>query len=242
MFNSGAQILDLDPYQITDDPMHQVGLLAMDKFGDLYRYAKAGASNISAGKLQSAPAPKTNHHNCAVAAAAAIGAKTVTATLGATAAVANEYANGYMVVSDATGEGTVYRIASNAAADSAGTLSVVLARPLVEALTTSSEVTFVHNAWNGVIEAAVEEKQFAGIPLVDITAAYYGWLKTRGVAPALAGAAIDLGASVTSHASTAGAVAAVSDTAGTEVDQVRVGVAIVAGVDTEYRPILLQID
>lgn len=235
-------ITDLNPYEIVADPMHQVGFKAEDKYGDIWRYAQAGGSNISAGKLQCSPAPKTNHHNVAVAAAVAIGENEVTLTLGATAAVANEYAGGILAFSDVAPEGTRYRIVKNNAADSSGTLTVTLERPLIEALTTSSEATLVHNAWNGVVEAAVEERQYAGFPQIDITAAYYGWLLTNGVTPALAGNTIDLGATVTSDASTAGAVLALSDTDETAVDSVPLGEAIVAGVNGEYRPIHVRID
>lgn len=235
-------IFNLDPFEQHQYQMHQLGARGVDQFGDLYRYAKVGGSNISKGKLQMAPAPKTNHHNVSVAAAAAIGVTKVTVTLGATAATANEYAGGVFAINDVDGEGATYRIKSHPAADSAGSLELTLERPIVVALTTSSQACLVHNAWNGVVEAAVEERQPAGVPSIDGTAGYFLWLKTKGVAAVLAGAAIDLGADVTPHASTAGAVGAVSDTAATEVDQVRVGQAIVAGVDTEYRPIRLSID
>lgn len=240
-------IFDLNPHEISQYSRHQVGACGTDKYGDLYRYVKAGASGISAGKLQSAPAPKTNHHNVSVAAAAAIDDQTVTVTLGATAAVANEYAGGMFCINDVDGEGVSYRITSHPAADASASLAITLERPIVEALTTSSQVTLVHNVWNGVVEAAVEERQPAGVPLVDITAAYFGWIKTRGIVAGLAGGTIALGSSVTPHASVAGAFQAaqqfVEATDASRLDDFWiVGRAPVAGVDTEYRPIALEID
>lgn len=235
-------VVTFNPYKTNSIADHQIGRKWVTEEGDVFRYAKAGASNITAGKLQLSPAPKTNHHNVAVAAAAAIGAKTVTVTLGATAAVANEYAGGFIVFSDVAPEGTRYRITGHPAAESAATLELTLQRPLVEAVTTSSEASLVHNTWNAVVEGTVTTRSAAGVPLVDVTAGEFCWLLTRGVTGVLADSAIDLGASVVAGSSTAGALDAQSDTAATAVDQVVVGKAIVAGVDTEYRPVELHID
>lgn len=243
-------IFNLDPYSTSSnvDEGHQFGACGADKYGDLYRWAKAGASNISAGKLQCGPTRKTNHDN--MAAAAAVAANTsnkVTVTLGATAAVAQEYAGGYLAASDNSPEGEVYRVVSHPAADASATLEVTIDRLLPTAITTSSEFCLVHNGWNGVVEAAVEEQQPAGVPLIDITATYAGWLKTRGVVAGLAGATIGLGNAVTAHASTAGAFDAaqqfVEATDASRLDDLWIlGRAIVAGVSGEYRPIYLQID
>lgn len=233
--------IDLNPYEISDVQQHVIGAKFETPDGEIYRYAKAGASNITAGKLQLAPAPKTNHHNIAVAAAAAIGAKQVTVTLGATAAVANEYAGGLMSISDATGEGVSYRIVSHPAADASASLTLTLERPLVEALTTSSEVTLTHNTWNGVVEGTSSTQEPAGFPTVDITAGYFGWLKTRGFTPALADETLTLGAWLTAGTDTAGAVEELDDVTAPVTDQL-VGRATVAGVDTEYRTIYALID
>lgn len=236
-------VLDFNPYKTSTVAAHQPGTKYELPNGDVFRYAKVGASNISKGKLQVCPAPKTNHHNVAWASGGALGATTVTVTLGATAATAQEYAGGFLVVNDATGEGTRYEISSHPAADSAATLELTLARPVIgTALVSGSEFELNHNPWNGVVEAAVEERQPAGVPLVSVTAANFCWLLTRGVTGVLRGAASDLGALLTSHASTAGAVAPASDTYSTTVDMFTIGHSKVAGTDTEYNAVELKID
>ena len=63
MFAGQPQVFDLNPHEISSIAAHTPGMKGVDRFGDVYRYIKAGASGISAGKLQLAPAPKTNHHN-----------------------------------------------------------------------------------------------------------------------------------------------------------------------------------
>lgn len=240
-FAGMPQVFDLDPHKISEDPAHVPGLLAIDRFGDLYRYVQAGASNISAGKLQIAPAPKTNHHNVAWASGGAIGSNKVTVTLGATAAVANEYAGGILSVNDATGEGSTYRISGHPAADSAGTLEVTIYGSFYEALVSGSEVTLTHNTFNGVVEGTDEERLPAGIPSIDITATYWGWAKTHGQSAALADETLNLGALLTIGTSTAGAVEEMDDLT-TNITDIAIGYAHVAGVDTEYRPIMLTID
>ena len=60
------------------------------------------------------------------------GDTSITVTLGATAATKDQYADGYIYTNDNTttsdrGEGQIYRIASNPAADGSATLAVTLA-------------------------------------------------------------------------------------------------------------------
>lgn len=239
----GVQIYSSDIYSISSIQEHNLGALGMDEYGDLYRYAKAGASNISAGKLQLAPADKTNHANCAATAAVTADGRTrkVTIQLGATAATLNEYAGGYLAASNNSPEGEIYRVYSNPAASSSGTLEVTVQRPFVTDITTSSDFTLYHNAWNGVIEGTSSTAQPAGVPVVDITAAYYGWIKTRGIVAGLADETLTLGALLTAGTSTAGAFEEYDDDTTPDTDNI-VGFAVVAGVDTDFRPIQLTID
>lgn len=241
--NGYPQIFNINPLEFTSSSGdgHQIGMVGMDKYGDLYRYAQIGASNAVAGQLQGAPVQKTNHHNRPVTATAAVGARKVNITVGATAVVAGEYAGGYMVVNDADGEGVTYRISGNKAADSSGTLEVTLDKPLVEQLVTTSEVTLVHNAWNGVIVGTAVTVRAAGVPLVDATATYYGWLKTRGVAAVLIGSAATLGADLI-IGGTAGSVTDRTDALGASAEPVVAVADIVLGVTGEYNPVRLVID
>lgn len=239
--NGFPQIFNVDPYEWTSTSYHQVGTLGMDKAGDLYRYAQIGASAATAGQLQLAPVQKTNHHNIAASAAVAAGEKKVTLTLGATAAVANEYANGWLVANDVSPEGELYRIVSHPAADASATLEVTVDRPFITAITTSSEFTLVHNTWNGVVAGTAVTIRAAGWPLVDATAAYYGWLKTRGVVSALIGSAATLGADLIVSGTT-GAVTDRTDALGASAEPVVAVADIVLGVTGEYNPVRACID
>lgn len=239
------QIYEADIYSTsTVSAGYNLGTLGMDEYGDLYRYARNNASNAAAaGKLQLAPTQKTNHHN--VAASAAVTAngsnRAVSLTLGATAAVASEYVDGLLAANDNTPEGQTYRIVKQPAIASSGTGEITVERPFVTSITTSSEFTLVHNAWNRVQEGTAVTVRAAGVPLVPVAVSEYCWLKTRGVAAVLIGTAATLGADLI-VGGTAGAVTDRTDALGASAEPVVAVADIVLGVATEYNPVRLVID
>lgn len=241
-YTSTPQVIDFNPYKTSTLQDHALGTQFFDG-EDVYRYAKVGASTISRGKLQTAPAPKTNHHNLVVT-AAALGDKTITVTLGNTAAVADEYAEGYIVLSDATLGGHQYKIKTHPAANGLATLVVTLYESVqVVALTTSSKANLVHNTYNGVIEGTSQTVRAAGVALVNATTGLYLWLKTRGVASILADGTIALGGTIAPSSSVSGAVIEVSATYATAEATCLIGQAtVMAGVTTEKRPVRLTIE
>lgn len=207
--------------------------------GRVYRYALAGAVALAPGKVTVAAAHAANHVNIVVAAAVAAGAQKVTATLGATAAAADLYADGQLCVNDATGEGVSYLISGHAAAASAGVISVNLDEPVKVALTTSSEVSLLKSPFASVIvsPSAVAHRP-VGVPNVAITAAYYGWLQTKGDCSVLSDGVITKGAGAILSDAVDGALEI--EVAATVTS--RVGIAPEATVDTEYRIINLTLE
>lgn len=235
-------VVDFNPYKTSSTQMYALGTQFVDG-EDVWRYAKVGASTITRGKLQTAPAPKTNHHNVSVAAAQAIGDKTITVTLGATAAVADEYAEGYIFISDATLGGNGYRIKTHPAASSSGSLTVTLYEPIQVALTTSAKANLVHNTYNAIIEGTSQTVRAAGVSMVTATTGLFIWVKTRGAASILADQTIALGSWVVPSTSVSGSVIAISGTYATGLITNKIGQAdIMAGVDTEKRPVRLEIE
>jgi len=215
-----------------------IGTLGQTPDGRCYRYAQAGAADLAPGKLAVAATVVANHQNMAVAAAAAVGATSVTVTLGATAATADYYADGFLTINDAAGEGISYRVKSHPAHAGSGSLVVELYDPIKVALTTSSEASLDKNPWSAAVISVTDQADMpVGIPNVTITAAYYGWLQTKGVCSAFADESITAGLAVTTGTGVAGALEAI-DGAGEPL----VGVALVAGVDDEYRAVSLMID
>lgn len=216
----------------------EFGAVGVTSDGRVYRYAQAGATALDPGKLAVNADLVANHTNIAVAEAAAVGAKRVKVTLGATAATADQYQEGYLTVNDATGEGIQYKIASNPAIGSAQAGYIELDEPIRVALTTSSEVTLKPNTYAGIVISATDQAdQPVGVPNVTIPASNYGWVQTHGECAVLADEAVTKGLALTIGTGVAGAVEAL-DAAG----EFQIGVASEALVDTEYRAAFLQMD
>ena len=215
-----------------------IGTYVQDDLGRGFRFCKAGAANLDPGKLTVAATVVANHENIAVAASAAIGVSQITVTLGATAATENQYADGFITINDATGEGISYRISGHAAAALSTALVVTLAEPIKVALTTSSEASLQASPWSAVVISATDQLDLpTGIPNVTITAGQFGWLQTKGFCAALADEILAVGTTLTIGTGVAGAVEA-ADLIGEPI----VGMAVQAGVDTEYRAVMLSLD
>lgn len=169
------------------DALHVLGTYMETNDGRGYRYAKVGATATVAGKVYQGKAldatndqPSGGH----AVAAAAIGATDVVTTATLTATV-NEFAGGYLSVVVTPGQGYTYRIKGNTAA-SAAVCTFTLEDPIVIALTTSSRIIVVAHPYDGIIiEPGTPTARIAGVPNAIITAAYYGWVQTRGACAVL---------------------------------------------------------
>lgn len=239
--------MDFDPFKTRTeaDPTHQFGAYVATSSGrDIYRHGKAGANNISAGKLQLAPAPVANHMNLAVVNDQAIGDKKITVTLAGTAATSGQYDEGKLIINAGTGLGQTSTVGHNPAqATTTGNLVVTLQDAFRTAIDNAdSKATLVHNTYNGVVESATKTRTAAGVPLVAVLAGDFAFLKTKGITGVLIGSAATLGGRLTSDGSTAGAVTDNTDVT-TVQTEVQIGWAsVVAGTTGEYNPIMLEID
>ena len=111
----------------TSDQRHKLGTRMVFDDGRAFRYVEVGAADIAAGAVVQAAAGVANHDMDLAIATASSGATAVTVTLGATAATKNQYKDGYIYINDGgTGEGHVYKIKSNPAADGSATLALTL--------------------------------------------------------------------------------------------------------------------
>lgn len=237
--SGSAQIFSFD--QLNSDASasdHRLGDMAHTPDGRKYRFAKAGGTDLVAGTLQQCSAIVANHQNMSLA-AAAIGDFSVTVTLGATAATADQYAEGYLIVNDGTGQGHTYLIKDHPAADASATLAVNLYEPIKVALVASgtSQVSLVANPYNGtVIYPTTPTGVAAGVAPFAVDDADYYWCQTHGVASVLMDGAPAAGSGLSPSNAVAGAVE-------THVlAQGFVGNALQLGVDTEYNTAFLMID
>jgi hypothetical protein len=209
--------------------------------GRVFRYCRAGAVALVAGNVVQAPAQLVNHQQLTPSAAAA-GATTLVAALGATAATANQYAGGWAIIDTTPGEGYMYPISGHAAVASSGTITLALDRAsgIEVALTTSSRVSLQANPYNGVIQSPVTTLTGAvvGVAIYPIAINGYGWVQTHGPAAVLIAGTPGVGLAVVVPATAAGAVVIDGAAAATKV----VGSMMVTGVDGKIQAVLLNIN
>lgn len=211
--------------------------------GRRFRYCKVGATALDVGKMCVAATPATDHlKDLAVAAAAAVGATSVSVTNGATTAITLDmYKEGYMVVNDVDGEGIEYKIKGCTAAAVNVASTIYLYDPIQTALTTNSQVGLWHNPWNLVVQNTTYAGNPVGVAKKAITAAYYGWLQTRGFCTIWRGDTAARGSWLT-HGGAAGKAIGETATNNLTITVPLIGFSLTAGVDTEYLPIWLQLE
>lgn len=208
----------------------------------------ATGTTVAEGKLYQNAALVANHQNIDVTAIQTYSANgnvpyKVTATLGATAATANQYQGGYLAVVDGAGEGQILKIASHPAADASATLAITCEDGPVTALsTTTSEISLLPATGNGVIiMPTTPSNSVFGLALYPIAAGSYGFFLTRGVGCALSDATTPaVGCAISWSAATAGAVGA-TPYAGNVLTGNVIGYTNILGVSAEYRPVTVNI-
>jgi len=225
-------------YEISSTQKETLGCLRVMADGRKFRYAKATAVALIPGVCLQCAAPTANHINRS-AVATAIGSQQVTFTVVATEVTADMYKDGYLQVNAGTAGtlGRQYRIKSHTTVTSAGgSITVQLDEPLgVALIATTDKLSLIPNPFNGVSEGAVQ-KPCAGIAPVPVTASYYFWAQTGGVAAALLDNATAVGSNLIPAAS-GGVKLFVVDYL-----QPVIGYALGVGVTNEYKPMFLTID
>lgn len=213
----------------------------------------AGVTLASGNLIQGPVKIGANHSNLACT-TAAIGATTITVTLGGTAVTANQYQGGFLVINAGTGIGQTLKIASHPAqSSSSGTVVLTLEDPFqVATLASDSKATLDLNPYgaaNGtdvrtsgcVVCPTTLTGPVIGVTVSPIAASTstvpsYGFIQTKGVVGCLNDATTAIGLDVMPSANTAGAVQTY-----VVATKCRVGTSYVAGVTTEVRPIMIQL-
>jgi len=235
---TGGGLIDL----FTQTTLQQFPLGSKVIQGDrAFRYVKCGGSNIAVGLLTTGPASGADHiKDLAVAAAAAIGAKSVTITNGGTTAItANMFAGGYLFVNDVDGEGQCLRIRSHPAAATSASCAITTYDPLTVALTTNSQCGIKKNPYDAIVVSATTPVAVpVGVTCRGLTANYYGWLQTFGPCAVLCNGTHVVGKPVEVGLTTAGSVDVGAGTTGADA----IGVCMSVGASTEYSLIFLTLD
>ena len=223
-------------YEMSETQKAELGTRLAFSDGRVFRYAKAGATALAPGKLCKVGAlTESGLTNKAVEADVAVGTKTVSLTTTRACTTCEE---GYLQINDAAGEGIIYKI-RKAAANATTTTStdVTLYDPIATELTTSSEGTIIYNPYEQCEICAAITDIILGVPPITVTAEYYFWIQTWGIASVLS-EGIPVAGNVMELAigdGVAGTTVCNADSA------LAVGIQMLVGVDTEYKPVWLRI-
>jgi len=166
---------------------HSLGQKLETRDGRTFQYCLAGELLVAGDFYQTAVHAST-YVSQASPSTVAIGSKTVTVTTGA-AFSANQFKDGYLVVSAGTGIGQMFVIASHPAADSGAACILTLEESVRVALDATSTLTTIKNRFDSVVLWAVTQTgSSAGAAIYPVASGEYGWLQTGGTGCALADA------------------------------------------------------
>lgn len=164
--------------------------------GREYRFALNDGTVEIAGNLYQGVAAVSNHTNVVADVVRAIGATTISATLGATAAAVDIYAEGVVHTNDATAEGYSYRIrramSAGAAHASVATSSILTVNlepgeSVQVALDTTSEVTFTRNRYHQItLHPSPPTAALSGVSPGVAAANRFYWSQVKGYSAVLA--------------------------------------------------------
>jgi len=236
---SGILVSPQDLYSYSTVQQTDLGARALSSDGRSFRYALAGAVALSPGDALQSPAVVANHVNLTPTALPSAGDTTITVTLGATAATANQYSNGTLTVEKGTlGVGQTFLIKSHPAAISGGTLVITLSDPVVTTITGTVTVSLIANPYNGVIQSpsTTLTGTIVGVAVGPIPANQYGWICVGGVTGLKVSGTPIVGSSVGVPTTTAGM--AVADSA----ILAHVGSVAKAAITTQITPVKLALD
>jgi len=234
-------ITQFDTMKSSSSKMHKLGQLGQTSDGRKFRYCRAGAGALVTGDCYSSAGQDAQFQTMAVSANVAIGGTVIGVTNGTTTVAANDFDEGFLMVSSGTGIGQSSKITSHTTGISGAAIYYTIEDPLKVAITAaSSKITVIKNPYDDVvIQAVTPVAQTAGIASLAIPATYYGWLQTGGPAACLFDASVcavdTLG--VAGSTTTAGAVRVAA--AGTEY----IGSAMqVVPVSAYVCPVFLTLD
>lgn len=215
---------------------NEIGTRVRFDDGREFVYCKTSADFV-AGEVISAPAASAVTANVMVA--ANIGATTVYGVLAGT--TADLYANGYLFLTDDTGQGYTLRIKSNTAAATvagvANTVTFTLYDPLKVAIDTSTDFVVMPDLYTLVVEGGATTRPIgvAVVPTTGTTATCYFWVQTHGPAVALCTSASSLAVGAMVCAAASGGIGIATGTTATTI-----GYCLSAAEDANgFQPIYL---
>lgn len=208
---SDLLVVPQDVLQTSSTAQAPLGARASTPDGRVFRYCQFGSTtNLVAGNIVAGAIPTANHLGLSPTSNAGTGTFLVTVTAGATAVSAGQYANGVLTVNAGAGRlGYTYSIVGNTACASSGTSVVTIGEPLAYAVLTGDTVSLFPNIYSSIVQNATSATVPLGVAVVNGSAAFFGWIQTRGSVAVLSDAgAPAIGSPITPSVATAGSVSA----------------------------------
>ena len=183
----------------TSEQKQKLGTKAVLPDGRTFYYAKNSSAAITtAGQIVDGIAAVAAHDmDVAATEAHSVGDTTISLEVPTTDLTLNQYADGYLCINDGPGQGEVYRIKSHPAHDASDDNTVIFTidEPdgIRTALTTLSLFGIIYNPYTDVKIVDGDGTMTTGplgVTTIPVTASYYCWLQTSGVASVLSGAVV----------------------------------------------------
>lgn len=214
----------------------------------VWRFCRAGATALVAGKLYQMELPDGNFDTLAVPASAlnVVGSRKLRVTLPANAIIKDLWKDGYALIEANAGasEGEMYQVSTHPLSAGSEDVTFELYDALQVALNTSDKVTFWKNPYADVIvHPSPPTAKVAGVPSIAIAAGAYGWLQVQGPCNVLADGTIVINQQVVASPSVDGAVsnALLTEATPNTFIQPIVGICIEVPPTTDYGGIWLQL-
>lgn len=154
--------------------------------GRRFRYVLNGAVAQAPGSLYQGVVPDADNDALAVT-TAALGARSLLITIGATAATVEQFRDGYVNVEDDTGEGKLLAIKNHEAVDAAAEGEFFLRAGLPVAFGAGTTVGLTENLFsNVIIHPSPATACLAGVAQAPTAIAAFGWNQVAGPCSVLA--------------------------------------------------------
>jgi len=224
--------------------LHALGSRMHLPDGRIYRYGQTDGAQTAGAICQSAVGVANHDMDLAVN-TASVGDKSLSVTLGGTAATEDQYKDGYVYVNGQTGAGHIYKIRQHDAINSsaAGTINLYDGDAIAVAFEAATLVGLVKNPYKDfIVYPTTTTGHAVGVAATDFDDDDFGWLQTWGPAAVLCDVAFAIGNHVRVSDNTAGSGEPLDRDVSNENDEV-IGVAsLIAPVTTDYGYVNLTIN
>lgn len=246
-FSNQPVQLGQEMFTSSSTQQHPLGTRGISPDGRVYRYVKAGASDLVAGHAVQSPAHPLGQFARAVNTTSnvSVGSTSIRITCASSVAV-GFYNEGYAMIASGAGAGLVYTINNHAAVSTGATGEFFFYNedPIKVTITTTSTVSLFPNKYSGVVTmpATTATGLLVGVASYVITAAQFGWIQTWGPAAVLGDDTTAIGAPTYTPMGTTGRVAGADATVITTVSTKQyVGHLMQADVQAQWVGIDLRI-